>query len=86
MEEHFRTVADASGLPVVLYDIPGRTGTRIESDTMIRLAEHPRIVAVKDCSYDFLAAQKVLSRTEGGVGRSSFFGSLCRKAVHVHGA
>ncbi|WP_344403857.1 4-hydroxy-tetrahydrodipicolinate synthase [Streptomyces longisporus] len=64
LEEHFRTVADASGLPVVLYDIPGRTGTRIESDTMIRLAEHPRIVAVKDCSYDFLAAQKVLSRTE----------------------
>ena len=64
LEEHFRTVADASGLPVVLYDIPGRTGTRIESDTVIRLAEHPRIVAVKDCSYDFLAAQKVLSRTE----------------------
>ncbi|RPF32602.1 4-hydroxy-tetrahydrodipicolinate synthase [Streptomyces sp. TLI_185] len=64
LEEHFRTVADASGLPVVLYDIPGRTGTRIESDTMIRLAEHPRIVAVKDCSYDFLAAQKVLARTE----------------------
>ncbi|WP_030933442.1 4-hydroxy-tetrahydrodipicolinate synthase [Streptomyces sp. NRRL S-646] len=64
LEEHFRTVADASGLPVVLYDIPGRTGTRIESDTMMRLAEHPRIVAVKDCSYDFLAAQKVLDRTE----------------------
>lgn len=64
LEEHFRTVADASGLPVVLYDIPGRTGTRIESETMMRLAEHPRIVAVKDCSYDFLAAQKVLSRTE----------------------
>ncbi|MDF2265429.1 4-hydroxy-tetrahydrodipicolinate synthase [Streptomyces coacervatus] len=64
LEEHFRTVADASGLPVVLYDIPGRTGTRIEPDTVIRLAEHPRIVAVKDCSYDFLGAQKVLSRTE----------------------
>jgi len=64
LEEHFRTVADASGLPVVLYDIPGRTGTRIEPDTMIRLAEHPRIVAVKDCSYDFLGAQKVLARTE----------------------
>jgi 4-hydroxy-tetrahydrodipicolinate synthase len=64
LEEHFRTVADASGLPVVLYDIPGRTGTRIEPDTMLRLAEHPRIVAVKDCSYDFLAAQKVLARTD----------------------
>ncbi|WP_179382243.1 4-hydroxy-tetrahydrodipicolinate synthase [Streptomyces sp. SA15] len=64
LEEHFRQVADASGLPVALYDIPGRTGTRIEPDTMIRLAEHPRIVAVKDCSYDFLGAQKVLSRTK----------------------
>ncbi|MEU9307794.1 4-hydroxy-tetrahydrodipicolinate synthase [Streptomyces sp. NPDC048256] len=64
LEAHFWEVADASGLPVMLYDIPGRTGTRIEPDTMLRLAEHPRIVAVKDCSYDFLGAQKVLSRAE----------------------
>ncbi|WP_031477376.1 4-hydroxy-tetrahydrodipicolinate synthase [Streptomyces bicolor] len=64
VEAHFREVADAAGLPLVLYDIPGRTGTRIEPETLIRLAEHPRIVAVKDCSYDFLGAQKVLSRTE----------------------
>jgi 4-hydroxy-tetrahydrodipicolinate synthase len=64
VEAHFREVADAAGLPLALYDIPGRTGTRIEPETMIRLAEHPRIVAVKDCSYDFLAAQKVMSRTE----------------------
>ncbi|MEU3281488.1 4-hydroxy-tetrahydrodipicolinate synthase [Streptomyces antibioticus] len=63
LEAHFREVADASGLPVMLYDIPGRTGTRIETETLIRLAGHPRIVAVKDCSYDFLAAQKVLART-----------------------
>jgi 4-hydroxy-tetrahydrodipicolinate synthase len=48
----------------VLYDIPGRTGTRIEPDTMLRLAGHPRIVAVKDCSYDFLGVQKLLARTE----------------------
>ncbi|MFI9174798.1 4-hydroxy-tetrahydrodipicolinate synthase [Streptomyces lincolnensis] len=64
LEAHFRQIADASGLPLVLYDIPGRTGTRIEPDTVIRLAGHPRIVAVKDCSYDFLGAQKVLDRTE----------------------
>ncbi|MFF8732567.1 4-hydroxy-tetrahydrodipicolinate synthase [Streptomyces sp. NPDC015171] len=62
--EHFRRVADASGLPVMLYDIPGRTGTRIEPETMLRLAGHPRIVAVKDCSYDLLGTQKVLARTE----------------------
>ncbi|MEU8653143.1 4-hydroxy-tetrahydrodipicolinate synthase [Streptomyces sp. NPDC048737] len=64
LEAHFREVADASGLPVLLYDIPGRTGTRIEPQTLIRLAEHPRIVGVKDCSYDLLGTQKVLSRTE----------------------
>ncbi|MFE5601929.1 4-hydroxy-tetrahydrodipicolinate synthase [Streptomyces coelicoflavus] len=64
LEAHFLEVADASGLPVMLYDIPGRTGTRIEPDTMVRLAAHPRIVAVKDCSYDLLGTQKVLSRTD----------------------
>ncbi|MGW7820713.1 4-hydroxy-tetrahydrodipicolinate synthase [Streptomyces puniciscabiei] len=64
VEAHFRAVADASGLPVMLYDIPGRTGTRIQPETMIRLAAHPRIVAVKDCSYDFLGTQKVLAHTD----------------------
>ncbi|MGW6738229.1 4-hydroxy-tetrahydrodipicolinate synthase [Streptomyces sp. NPDC055013] len=64
VEAHFREIADAAGLPLALYDIPGRTGTRIEPETLIRLAEHPRIVAVKDCSFDFLGTQKVLARTE----------------------
>lgn len=64
VEAHFLEVADASGLPLVLYDIPGRTGTRIEPETMLRLAEHPRIVAVKDCAYDLMGTQKVISRTD----------------------
>ncbi|MFD0209090.1 4-hydroxy-tetrahydrodipicolinate synthase [Streptomyces hirsutus] len=64
VEAYFREVADATGLPLALYDIPARTGTRIEPDTVLRLAGHPRIVAVKDCSYDFLAAQKILARTD----------------------
>lgn len=63
VEAHFLRVADASGLPVMLYDIPGRTGTRIEPETMIRLAEHPRIVAVKDCASDLLGSTKVMART-----------------------
>ncbi|NEB78513.1 4-hydroxy-tetrahydrodipicolinate synthase [Streptomyces sp. SID14478] len=61
---HFLDLADATDLPVMLYDIPGRTGTRIEADTMIRLAEHPRIVAVKDCAYDLLGTQKVMRATD----------------------
>lgn len=64
VEAHFLEVADASGLPLTLYDIPGRTGTRIEPETMLRLAEHPRIVAVKDCAYDLMGTQRVLSRTD----------------------
>lgn len=64
VEAHFRELADTCGLPVALYDIPGRTGTRIEPETMIRLAAHPRIVAVKDCAYDLLGTQKVLAETE----------------------
>ncbi len=50
--EHFTAVAEASDLPVLLYNIPGRTGRRIELSTLTRLAEHPRIVAVKDAVGD----------------------------------
>ncbi|GHB13913.1 MULTISPECIES: 4-hydroxy-tetrahydrodipicolinate synthase [Streptomyces] len=63
VEAHFVRVAEATGIPLMLYDIPGRTGTRIEPGTLLRLAEHPRIVAVKDCSYDLLGATKVMART-----------------------
>ncbi|MGW1654331.1 4-hydroxy-tetrahydrodipicolinate synthase [Streptomyces atratus] len=63
VEAHFRRVADATGLPLMLYDIPGRTGTRIEPETLLRLAEHPRIVAVKDCAYDLLGSTKVIGAT-----------------------
>jgi 4-hydroxy-tetrahydrodipicolinate synthase len=60
---HFSKVADSTGLPVMLYDIPGRTGTPIAADTLVRLAEHPRIIAVKDAKADFGAASWVLART-----------------------
>jgi 4-hydroxy-tetrahydrodipicolinate synthase len=49
---HFRTVADASTVPVMVYDIPGRTGRRIERPTMVELAQHDRIVGVKDAVGD----------------------------------
>lgn len=47
---HFTTLADASEKPVVLYDIPYRTGVRLELETLLTLAAHPRIQAVKDCA------------------------------------
>jgi 4-hydroxy-tetrahydrodipicolinate synthase len=60
---HFRQVADATGLPSMLYDIPGRTGTPIAVETLLQLAEHPRIVAVKDAKADFGAASIVMAAT-----------------------
>jgi 4-hydroxy-tetrahydrodipicolinate synthase len=47
---HFNALADASAHPVVLYDIPQRTGVRLELDTLLTLAAHPRIHAIKDCA------------------------------------
>lgn len=47
---HFATVADEGGLPVVLYNVPGRTGREIAIDTVARLARHPNIVAVKEAA------------------------------------
>ncbi len=61
---HFRAVADATDLPTMLYDIPGRTGTPIETETLLRLAEHDRIVAVKDAKGDLVASAQVLARTD----------------------
>jgi 4-hydroxy-tetrahydrodipicolinate synthase len=61
---HFTAVADSTGLPVMLYDIPGRTGVPIATETLLRLAEHPQIVANKDAKGDLFGAQKVMSRCE----------------------
>lgn len=62
--QYFRTVADATDLPVMLYDIPGRTGTPIATETMLCLAEHERIVAVKDAKGDLAASSQVLAETD----------------------
>jgi 4-hydroxy-tetrahydrodipicolinate synthase len=60
---HFRAVADRTDVPVMVYDIPGRTGTRIGTPVLLRLAEHPRIVAVKEATGDLFAGSEVMART-----------------------
>lgn len=60
---HFLAIADATDLPMLTYDIPKRTGTAIELDTMARLAEHPRIVANKDAKGDLEFAQWAMRET-----------------------
>jgi len=60
---HFSAVADATDLPVMVYDIPPRSVVPIEADTLRRLAEHPRIVAVKDAKGEFAAAATLIAET-----------------------
>ncbi|MGW1281587.1 4-hydroxy-tetrahydrodipicolinate synthase [Streptomyces tsukubensis] len=60
---HFSAIADATGLPVMLYDIPGRSGVPIDTETVVRLAEHPRIVANKDAKGDLGRASWAIARS-----------------------
>ena len=50
LDAHFRAIADEGDLPVVVYNVPSRTGANVDADTFLRLAEHPRIVAIKEAS------------------------------------
>jgi 4-hydroxy-tetrahydrodipicolinate synthase len=61
---HFTAVADATGLPMLVYDIPHRTGVPIETDTLCRLAEHERIVGVKDAKGQLTETSWVTRRTD----------------------
>jgi 4-hydroxy-tetrahydrodipicolinate synthase len=48
--QHFRSVAEAAGIPIVIYNVPGRTGVNVEPATLVRLAEIPNVIAVKEAS------------------------------------
>lgn len=61
---HFEAIADTTELPVMLYDIPGRTGVKIAAETLARTAEHERIVAVKEASGDLYAGSWLLRSTD----------------------
>ena len=63
IEAHFKAIADAVDLPVMIYDIPGRTGVAIEPDTIVRLAEHKNIVALKDAKGDVASTSWVIKRS-----------------------
>ncbi len=61
---HFTTIADATDLPVMLYDIPARTGLPLDTATLIELASNPRIVAVKDAKGDLESIVEVIRQTD----------------------
>jgi 4-hydroxy-tetrahydrodipicolinate synthase len=61
---HFRMIADATDLPMLVYDIPGRAGIPIHYETILRLSHHPNIRAVKDAKGDFAEVSRVLNQTD----------------------
>jgi len=64
--EHFMTIADAVDIPLIIYNIPGRTGKNIETDTLLLLAEHKNIVGVKEASGSIPQIMDVISRRPEG--------------------
>jgi 4-hydroxy-tetrahydrodipicolinate synthase len=86
--EHFGLVAGAVDLPIVVYNIPGRTATRIEHDTLLRLSEIPNVVGVKDSTGDFQAISRLISEAPSDFEVYSgddwaTFGYVCLGAVGV---
>lgn len=64
LRAHCTAIADATDLPVMLYDIPGRVGIPITTESLIELARHSRIAAVKDAKGDLWAATRVMTQTD----------------------
>jgi 4-hydroxy-tetrahydrodipicolinate synthase len=86
--EHFTQVANAVSLPVMAYNIPGRTGIRIEHETLLRMAEVDNIVAVKDSTGDFQSISRLVSEARPDFEVYSgddwaTFGYLCLGAVGI---
>jgi 4-hydroxy-tetrahydrodipicolinate synthase len=85
---HFERIADATDLPIIAYNIPGRTATRIEHETLLRLAQTPNIVAVKDSTGDFQGVSKLIAEAPPDFEVYSgddwaTFGYVCLGAVGV---
>ncbi|MEM6524836.1 MAG: 4-hydroxy-tetrahydrodipicolinate synthase [Bacteroidota bacterium] len=58
--EHYNTIADESPVPLILYNVPGRTGSNIKANTTLKLAEHPNIIGIKEASSDLVQAMKIM--------------------------
>jgi 4-hydroxy-tetrahydrodipicolinate synthase len=84
---HFERVAEATSLPIIAYNIPGRTATRIEHDTLLQLARTPNIVAVKDSTGDFKAISRLIAEAPDFEVYSgddwAAFGYVCLGAMGV---
>jgi 4-hydroxy-tetrahydrodipicolinate synthase len=77
---HFEALADHASWPIVLYNIPYRTAVNLTNETLLRLAEHPNIVGIKDCSADRAQSVEFLARRPAG------FRVLTGEDAHYHEA
>lgn len=82
---HFTAVADATDLPCMLYDIPGRTATAIATETLLRLADHPRIAAVKDAKGDIAGTTALMAASDLAVYSGSDENNLAWLAIGAVG-
>ena len=64
--QHFTRIADETEVPIILYNIQGRCGVNIQTDTLLRLAAHPRIIGVKEASGNIMQMMEVIGRTPEG--------------------
>lgn len=83
--QHFEAVAQATDRPVVIYNIPYRTGVNLANDSLLRLAEVPNVVGVKDCAADPVQSADLLRRRPAGFSvmtgeDAGYFGALCQGA------
>lgn len=87
MYRHFTTVADEGGLPVILYNVPGRTVADISNQTVLRLAEHPNIIGLKDATGDIGRGASLLARLpeDFAVYSGNDDSALALMAVGAHG-
>lgn len=83
--EHFRRVAEAVSIPVLIYNIPKRTGNAIEVDTVKRLAEVPNIAGIKDSSGDFEHVQRLIHATPNDFAMFVGTDSLILKTLQAGG-
>ena len=65
IENHFRRVADASPVPVILYNMPANTGIDMDAGTVIRLSSHPNIIGLKDSGGNVAKIGAIYNKTRG---------------------
>lgn len=86
MYQHFKVISEATSLPVMLYNVPGRTSCCIDVDTIVRLSEIENIVCVKEASGDLDAMAEIISRTSDDFLLYSGDDSLTLQVLAIGGA